>query len=64
MRVNGKSTVGLNYEGVLDLIIHAARPITIHWERDGRAPQAAQPRIVPHDPYIGKPRTKENEEIE
>ena len=34
-RVNGRSTAGLDYAGVLDLIIGAPRPITLHFERRG-----------------------------
>ena len=36
-RVNGKSTAGLDYTGVLDMVIEASRPVTITFERRGRA---------------------------
>ena len=35
-RVNGKSTAGLDYTGVLDMVIEASRPVTITFERRGR----------------------------
>lgn len=53
-RVNGKSTAGLNYRKVLDLIINAPRPLTLHFERDGRAAAAPQVRVVPHEQYTGE----------
>jgi hypothetical protein len=34
-RVNGKTTAGLDYAGVLDTVCSAPRPITIHFERKG-----------------------------
>merc|ERR550537_1821391 len=45
VRVNGRSTSGLDYAAVLDMIIGAPRPITIHFERKGQAqtePAAAE----------------------
>ena len=41
-RVNGRSTAGLDYAGVLDLICNAPRPITLHWERSGKGSIDAQ----------------------
>ena len=38
-RVNGRSTQGMDYERVLELIINASRPVTIHWERPGKQHQ-------------------------
>ena len=38
-RVNGRSTAGLDYTGVLDLVIEAPRPITLHFERKGAGAQ-------------------------
>eukprot|EP00946_MAST-07B_sp_MAST-7B-sp1_P000525 g525.t1 len=35
-KVNGKSTSGLDYAGVLDLVCSAPRPITLHFERSGK----------------------------
>ena len=37
-RVNGRSASGLQYGDVLDMIIAASRPITIHFERKGLPP--------------------------
>ena len=37
VRVNGTSTSGLDYGSVLDIIIGAPRPVTIHFERPPRA---------------------------
>lgn len=37
VRVNGTSTSGLGYGSVLDIIIGAPRPVTIHFERPPRA---------------------------
>eukprot|EP00967_Tisochrysis_lutea_P109102 scaffold169533_cov39-Tisochrysis_lutea.AAC.1 len=52
VRVNGKSTHGFNFATVLEMIIDAPRPVTIHWERQGHKPQAAA-RVVHADwkPY-------------
>ena len=58
LRVNGTSTAGLNYRGVLDLIVNGPRPVTLHMERDGRAAEAttsAPPLVVPHEQYTGEP---------
>ena len=42
-RVDGRSTRGLDYRAVLDLIVGAPRPITIHFERKGAAGGDDQP---------------------
>jgi len=51
-RVNGQSCLGLDYAAVLDLIITGDRPVTIVFERNGRATTSAtatdQAR-VPHE---------------
>jgi hypothetical protein len=39
VRVNGKSTAGCGFAAVLDMIIGAQRPVTLHWERQGVRPQ-------------------------
>lgn len=51
-RINGKSTVGLEYTGVLDMVIEATRPVTITFERRGgsESADAAQPRVA-HDQW-------------
>ena len=41
-RVNGRSTAGLDYGGVLDMVVKADRPVTIHFERKGKQ-QGQQP---------------------
>jgi len=41
-RVNGRSTSSLDYAAVLDMIIDAPRPVTIHFERSGRPEGAAR----------------------
>ena len=54
-RVNGRSTAGLDYTGVLDLVIEASRPITLHFERKATAQQAdgtAAARVT-HDQWTG-----------
>ena len=51
-RVNGRSTQGLDYAAVLDLIIDAPRPVTIYFERQGAAKGAAAaeaPRVAHSD---------------
>jgi len=40
-RVNGQSTRGLDFAAVLEMIIDAPRPLTLHWERTGSRPQEA-----------------------
>mmetsp|Transcript_6484 Transcript_6484/g.19247 ORF Transcript_6484/g.19247 Transcript_6484/m.19247 type:complete len:313 (+) Transcript_6484:24-962(+) len=40
-RVNGQSTRGLDFAAVLEMIIDAPRPLTLHWERTGSRPQDA-----------------------
>ena len=39
-RINGESTTGLDYGAVLDMVIHADRPITLHFARNAKAEQA------------------------
>ena len=41
-RVNGESTAGLDYGGVLDLVVNASRPVTIHFERKATAPLSGE----------------------
>ena len=55
-RVNGRSTSGLDYVAVLDLVREATRPVTIHFERrsNQRAPQTAAPR-APHVDWRADP---------
>ena len=40
-KVNGKSTTGLDYAGVLDLVCNAVRPLTLHFERSGKNSMSA-----------------------
>lgn len=55
-RVNGASCRGLNYEGVLSMIIDAPRPVTLHWERPAGRPAGAAPaERVPHLPFKPPP---------
>jgi hypothetical protein len=52
VRVNGKSTSGCGFAQVLEMIIGAPRPVTVHWERQGVRPQE-QARVAHTDwrPY-------------
>jgi hypothetical protein len=52
-RVGPQSTLGLNVDNVLDLIIGGARPLTVLFERHGPtlAPDAGPPARVEHDEY-------------
>ena len=40
-KVNGKSTAGMDYAGVLDLVCNAVRPLTLHFERNGKNSMSA-----------------------
>ncbi|KAL3930759.1 MAG: hypothetical protein SGPRY_001403 [Prymnesium sp.] len=51
-RVNGRSTRGMEYADVLDMVIGAPRPVTIHFERRGAHNDAiAVPRAV-HQEWV------------
>jgi C-terminal processing protease CtpA/Prc len=53
-RVGGTSTRGLGYAAVLDMVIDAPRPVTIHFERKGARPQGDPARIL-HEEWRGPP---------
>eukprot|EP00962_Isochrysis_galbana_P035549 scaffold12195_cov164-Isochrysis_galbana.AAC.2 len=56
VRVNGKSTIGCGFAEVLEMIIGAQRPVTLHWERQGIRPQE-KARVAHTDwkPYPTEP---------
>ena len=65
-RVGGRSTAGLDYAGVLDLIVGAARPLTIHFERrgagaGGEADGGTAVRVA-HEEWRGRPGGQEGAE--
>lgn len=47
-RVNGRSTRTLDYRAVLDMVIAAERPVTIHFERRGTSPPEPSVRREQH----------------
>ena len=51
-RVNGRSTRGLDYAAVLDMVIAAQRPITIHFERRGTKAEAAATEREVHREWV------------
>ena len=46
---------GLDYAAVLDMVIGAARPVTLHFERRGAKPQGALPVRTPHQEWTPTP---------
>jgi len=58
VRVNGKSTRGCDYAAVLEMIIGAPRPLTLHWERQGnRSQEAARVSHADWKPRAGEAAT-------
>ena len=46
---------GLDYAAVLDMVIGAARPVTIHFERRGAKPPGVLPVRTPHQEWTSPP---------
>jgi hypothetical protein len=46
---------GLDYAAVLDMVIGAARPVTLHFERRGAKPQGALAVRMPHQEWTPPP---------
>ena len=46
---------GLDYAAVLDMVIGAARPVTIHFERRGAKPPGVLPVRTPHQEWTPTP---------
>lgn len=54
-RINGRSTEGLGYDAVLDMVVEATRPVTMHFARRGapRTAEAAAAGRITHTEWKG-----------
>ena len=54
-KVGKQNTEGLDYEGVLNLIVNGPRPLKIHFSRSAAADAdvAQQAELVPHEQWEG-----------